>query len=342
MTEAKANPRTRARGLKTWSAFGNLGRRPTEYEILTHNLNHTTGAVPLEMGPGVHGNVWLREHRDSIKLTAPDWDAFRDPDAVTYGSYVADQDDQETYVEGLLERFDGEGYDASLSADALDLLATAVTPGRYLAHGLQMLSAYLQQLAISSYVGNCAAFQTADQLRRVQLTACRTTQLRLAHPDRGFGVSERDTWQTAPNWQPVRRAVELALVEFDWDRAVVITNLVVKPVADLLLLFQLSRQAAAAGAQLDALLLENLWRDSQRSQRWTTALVDFLDDADAANHTVLQGYLDEFAPLGHAMIDAGAPLIASPRGRGAAEITADTGARWSALLDAGGLRVSQG
>ena len=51
MTQAKATPRTRARGLKTWSAFGNLGRRPSEYEILTHNLNHTTGPVPLELGP---------------------------------------------------------------------------------------------------------------------------------------------------------------------------------------------------------------------------------------------------------------------------------------------------
>ena len=115
MTEATATPRSRQRRLKTWSAFGNLGRRPTEYEIVTHNLNHTTGAVPLEMGPDVHGNVWLREHRDSIKLTAPDWDAFRDPDAVTYGSYVAGQDDQETYVEKLLEQFDGQGYDAALS-----------------------------------------------------------------------------------------------------------------------------------------------------------------------------------------------------------------------------------
>src|SRR5260370_24436794 len=179
MTEAKANPRTRARGLKAWSEVGYRGRRASEYEILTHNLNHTSGAVPLEMGPGVQGNVWLREHRDSIKLTAPDWDGFRDPDAVTYGSYVADQDDQETYVEGLLERFDGEGYDASLSADAPDLLATAVTPGRYLAHARQRLSAYLQQLSLTSYAGNRAAFQTADQLRRVQLTACRTTQLRL-------------------------------------------------------------------------------------------------------------------------------------------------------------------
>jgi hypothetical protein len=245
MTQAKATPRTRTRGLKTWSAFGNLGRRPTEYEILTHNLNHTTGPVPLEMGPEVHGNVWLREHRDSMKLTAPDWDAFRDPDAVTYGSYVAAQDDQETYVEGLLEQFDRDGYDQSLSPQALDLLAAALTPGRYLAHGLQMLSAYLQQLAVSSYVGNCAAFQTADQLRRVQLTAYRTTQLRLTHEGREFGTGERHRWETDPNWQPIRKAIELAFVEYDWDRAFVVTNLVVKPVADLLMIEQLGRQAVA-------------------------------------------------------------------------------------------------
>jgi toluene monooxygenase system protein E len=84
-----------------------------------------------------------------------------------------------------------------------------------------MLSAYLQQLAVSSYVGNCAAFQTADQLRRVQLTAYRTTQLRLTHEGRGFGTGERHRWEADPNWQPIRKAIELAFVEYDWDRAFV-------------------------------------------------------------------------------------------------------------------------
>lgn len=339
MTDAKQAPRarTRARGLKTWSALGELGRRPTEYEILTHNLNHTTGTVPLEMGPEVHGNVWLREHRDSMKLTVPDWDAFRDPDVLTYGSYVATQDDQETYVEGLIERFDRDGYDPSLSPAALDLLAQALTPSRYLAHGLQMLSAYLQQLAVSSYIGNCAAFQTADQLRRVQLTAYRTTQLRLAHPDRGFGTGERDTWENAPAWQPIRRGIELALVEFDWDRALVVTNLVVKPVADLLLLDQLSQQAAAVGAELDALVLDSLRRDSRRGQRWTSALVRFLSEADPGNLPMLQSYLDEFAPLGNAMIDAAGTLLAASAGRPGDQIAAEVRAAWAGLLEPVGL-----
>lgn len=341
MANSKATPRSRQRALKTWSAFGNLGRRPTEYEILTHGLNHTTGPVPLEMGPNVHGNVWLREHRDATRLRCADWDAFRDPDTMTYGKYVSRQDDQETYVEGLLEQFDREDHDAALGTAAVSLLRRALTPSRYLAHGQQMLSAYLQQLAFSSYVANCAAFQTADQLRRVQLTAYRTTQLRSAHEQAGFATGERQDWEGADDWQPARRAVELALVEFDWDRAFVVSNLVVKPVADLLTLSELSTQCAEVGARLDALILENLWIDSQRSQRWTAALTRFLL-VDEANQEVLQGYLDEFAPLGDAMADSGGRLLATGSGRGAAEISAAVRARWATFLDDAGLTTGRG
>ncbi|KPM55980.1 toluene hydroxylase [Frankia sp. R43] len=342
MTNPQATPRSRQRALKTWSAFGNLGRRPTEYEILTHGLNHTTGRpVPLEMGPDVHGNVWLREHRDATRLRCADWDAFRDPDAMTYGKYVAQQDDQETYVEGLLEQFEREDHDATLGSEAVALLRRALAPSRYLAHGQQMLSAYLQQLASSSYVANCAAFQTADQLRRVQLTAYRTTQLRSAHPRAGFATGERQDWEGADDWQPIRRAVELALVEFDWDRAFVVTNLVVKPVADLLTLSELGRQCAEAGARLDALILENLWIDAQRGWRWTAALTRFLL-ADEANREVLQGHLDEFAPLGDAMAGSGGRLLATGSGRDAAEIAAAVRTRWGALLAEAGLATAAG
>ncbi|PBC35841.1 isoprene monooxygenase oxygenase subunit beta [Rhodococcus sp. ACPA4] len=339
MTEKTPSLRTRSRGLKTWSAFGNLGRRPTEYEVLTHNMNHTTGTVPLEMGPDVHGNVWLREHRDSMKLTVPDWDAFRDPDTVTYGTYVAEQDDQETYVEGLIAQFDSEKSDEALSDEALTLLAGALAPTRYVVHGQQMLSAYIQQLAMSSYVGNCAAFQTADQLRRVQLTAYRTTQLQLTYPERGFGTAEKEIWTKHPDWQPIRAAFEYALVEFDWDRAFVATNLVTKAIADQLFLVQLVHQANELGARLDSLILENLWRDSQRSQRWSVALVKFLTAADPGNLEVLQGHLNDWSERGDKMIDAGARIIASPNGRSAADIADAVRQEWHSLLESTGLHA---
>ena len=59
MTQPSAPTTLRTRRVKTWSSFGNLGRKPSEYEIVTHDMNHTVGATPLEMGPEVHGNQWL-------------------------------------------------------------------------------------------------------------------------------------------------------------------------------------------------------------------------------------------------------------------------------------------
>lgn len=329
----------RTRKLKTWTAFGDLGRRPTEYEILTHGLNHTVREVPLELPSGAHGNRWLRDHRDAIALLAPDWNAFRDPDAVTYGSYVAMQDDQEAYIEGLLERFDRDEHDSRLSETTLAFLASTLTPCRYLAHAEQMLSAYLQQLAPSSYIANCATFQTADQLRRVQLIAYRTTQLRLTYPQRGFGSGERATWEGHPGWQPVREAVEQALVVYDWDKALVATQLVVKPVADLIFLEQLRLQLAAAGDAMDASITENLWRDSERSRRWTAALLRFLVEANPGNLGTLQGYLREWAPRGHAMAVAGSELLAQGGGRSSREIAAAVTTGWKALTEPVGLDV---
>src|SRR5262249_39544573 len=146
-------------------------------------------------------------------------------------------------------------------------------------------------------------------------------------------------WENEPRWQPIRKAVELALVEYDWDRAFVVTNLVVKPVTDLLLLDQLSHQLAAVGAPLDALALENLMRDSRRSRRWTSALVAFLTAQDG-NHEVLQGYLEEFAPLGDAAIKEGGALIATPVvDRSAQDISAQVREQWTRFLGDAGLKV---
>lgn len=50
---------------------------------------------------------------------------------------------------------------------------------------------------------------------------------------------------------------------------------------------------------------------------------------------------DEFAPLGHAMIEGGAQLLAGS-GRGVPEIAADVRSAWSKLIEDGGLRASAG
>jgi Methane/Phenol/Toluene Hydroxylase len=325
--------RKRARA-KTWSELGDLGRKPTTYEIVTHGMNHTMGTSPLELGPEAKGNVWLREYRDGMPLRGVDWEAFRDPDQLTYEAYCARQDDAETYVDALIERFDGaKDSDASASPELMALQLRAGTPTRYLAHGLQMLSAYIQQLAPSAYVANCASFQTADLLRRIQRTAERTKMMALAHPDAGFGTSERTTWETTADWQPIRRAIEEALLEYRWDRALVGVQVVIKPVLDLLFLDAYAAQVGRMGGELDRALFENLAVDGARSRAWTSKLILHINAADEGNAFIIRSIMSEWAPRAESLIAAGARLLAAGDDQRAEGIAAEVRQSWQSFLD---------
>jgi len=323
--------------LKTWSAFGNLGRRPSEYEIVTHKMNHTLRDTPLELGPGSHGNLWLARHRDRIKLVVKDWNAFRDPDQLTYRKYVTCQDKSETYLDAIIQEYARIGR----AECAPELLQTCLTPSRYLAHGLQMMSAYLQQLAPSSYVGNCAAFQTADQLRRVQRVAYRTKQLDRAYPERLFGKTERIAWEQLPEWQGLRKGIERLLVTFDWDDAFVGLNLVVKPLADELTLRQFAIVARHLNAELDALLADNLFLDAERSRRWSAALTRFAIADDSANRKHLDALVVKWRPFADEIVETGSRLLGSfSTGQNAAyRIAAAATTAWQSFLHRAGLQI---
>jgi hypothetical protein len=325
------------RALKTWSAFGELGRKPSEYEVVTHKLNHTMREPPLELPPDAHGNLWLKKHRDGIALKVADWDTFRDPDQLTYRAYVKGQDENETAIDGLLREYSALP-EQTLSRTVLDLLQTCLTPSRYLAHGLMMMSAYVQQLAPSSYIGNCAAFQTADHLRQIQRVAYRTKQLELAYPASGFGKAERQTWEKHAEWQAMRRGIERLLVTFDWDDAFVGLNLVIKPLCDELTLRQFAIVARERGTSFDAHLADNLFLDAQRSQRWSAALCRFIADADDGNRAHLAALLSKWYPLGEDIVKTGGCLLdSSSHSCGTGKIAAATTAAWSGFLCKAGL-----
>ncbi len=313
--------RGRRRRAKTWSELGDLGRKPTTYEIVTHGMNHTMGDTPLELGPDVNGNDWLRTYRDGMALANVDWEGFRDPDQLTYETYCAMQDEAETHVDALLDRFDGNAdSDADASPELVEYQARVMTPSRYPAHGLQMLSAYVQQLAPSAYVANCASFQAADLVRRIQRIALRTKMLGLAHPDAGFGSDERTSWETADDWQPVRRAIEEALLVYRWDQALVVTQVMLKPVLDLLFLDAYADEVGNLGGDLDSLLFANLAIDGGRSRRWTAELIRHIVASDDANGEVIDGVVDEWSDRTDDIIAAGARLVATGVGRTAEEL----------------------
>jgi toluene monooxygenase system protein E len=309
---------TTRRRRRTWSAFGDLRRLPSEYEIGTHGANWTTRQgrkTPLEQDPSTPANRWLDTHRENSPLTVDDWDSFRDPDAMTYRRYVAMQSDQEAQVRGVLDKYSEAGADARLTPEWRATLARVFTPTRYPLHGFQQIHACFAYLAPSSYITNAATFAAADLLRRVSLVAYRTSELRMSWPDAGFATGERLLFENAEAWQPMRAAVESALVTYDWAEAFTAVDLVLLPTLDDLLLRQLGELARANGDELTWLLLSFLAADSKRRDRWSAALADYAITRRPGNAEVLRGWVAAWSATADDAVAGLATLLESLPGK---------------------------
>lgn len=333
---------TETRRRRTWSAFGELRRLPTEYEIGTHGANWTTRqgrTTPLEQDPSTPANQWLRTYRDGSPFTVDDWDSFRDPDSMTYRQYVGMQSDQEAQVRGVLDTYSDARADARLRPAWRAVLARVFTPTRYPLHGFQQIHACFAYLAPSSYITNAATFAAADLLRRVSLVAYRTRELAMSWPDEGFATGERALFEKAEAWQPVRAAVESALVTYDWAEAFTAVDLVLLPTLDDLLLRQLGELARANGDELTWLLLSFLAADSRRRDRWSAALASYAITRRPGNAEVLRDWVDAWSDKADAAV-AGLATLLEPL-RPADQAVAEARAARLALHDRIG-QVGQG
>ena len=287
------------KGMKTWSGLAGNRRRPSEYEVVTTNLQtrtrHPGQAYELSPAPLLPMNAFYLRNVSESPLQHDDWEGFRDPDELIYRVYTRVQDQQEQYVDGLLDEHNEIGHDKTLAPEWLAVLERLYTPRRFLQMALQMGAAYLVQIAPASTITACAGFQDGDEFRWLSRVAYRTRELQMAHPARGFGTTERKNWEEEPAWQGFRALLEKTLATYDWGEHFVALNLVAKPAAD-----EAHRQLGRIARRFDdgllGLIADNQLRDSERSRRWSGALVAF-SLANDANEAVLKGWVDKWMPL---------------------------------------------
>ncbi|MBB3664485.1 toluene monooxygenase system protein E [Prauserella sediminis] len=284
--------------LKTWEHLAKRRRKPSEYEIVSTKLlwHMRDREQPWDVGHTGPLAEHYRKYRNGSPITHPDWDSFRDPDELVYRTYNILQDGQESYVDGLLDQHNAESHDKGLASEWAATLVKLYTPSRYVIHTIQMASAYLVHMAPASTIANCAAFQAADSLRWLSNVAYRTAELGLAHPGVGFGQRERELWEELPLWQGFRELMERQLTTFDWAEAFVALNVVAKPAVDEMVFRELGMSARRHGDTLHALLAEAALRDSERSRRWTAALVGMMNDIPG-NQEQLTSWVDKWQPL---------------------------------------------
>lgn len=310
-----STPARKPRKQRTFSAFGDVRKMPSEYEIVTHaqNWNTRDGRMStFEQNPSSPINLWFLTYRENSPLQVDDWDGWHDPDKVAYRSYVNLQADEQNKLDGILDSYNDAGSDASLSAEQVARLGSVFTPSRYLVHGFQQVEAYIGYLGHSSYITSAAGYANADLLRRVTIVGYRTRELQMAHPESGIGTDERTHWEQHPAWQPAREAVERMLVAYDFGEAFTALNLVLAPTLDDVLLRQLGEVSKKAGDELTWLLSGKLAKDAQRRDRWSGGLARFTVAQRPENEKPLHKWIDRWSALADAAAEGLAPLLGRP------------------------------
>ena len=302
-------PRDRPPGRKTYTRLTTGRRIPTEYELMSTDL-HYNYPRRFELPAGNPVVDWYYRNREGSSLQARDWDQFADPRSTTYRIYTQLQDGREDVVDGLLREIDETEYDARLDDEWVRFLDRWYSPLRFPVHGLQMLAAYVAQMAPASRVTNCAAFQSADELRRVQRIAYRTVQLG-GPPGIETVRRHQAAWEDAEAFQPLRELIERALVTYDWGEAFTVTNLVIKPRIDRLVNQEIAGTLATAnGDPILASIHFSLDEDARWHRAWTTALLRHLIEDTPANAEVVSGWIGKWSPLAARALEAFAGALA--------------------------------
>ena len=304
-------PASRPPGRKTYTRLATGRRVPLEYELVSTDL-HYNYPLRFELTGGNPVVDWYYRYREGSEFQAGDWEQFADPRRTTYRAYTQLQDGREDVVDGLLREIDETAYDTELDGEWVGFLDRWYAPLRFPVHGLQMLAAYVAQMAPSSRITNCAAFQAADEMRRVQRIAYRTVQLGGASFDAESAQRHRTAWEEAAAFQPLRELVERALIAYDWGEAFTATNLVIKPYIDRLVNQEVAGTLASAnGDPILSSIHFSLDEDARWHRGWTAALLRHAVGDRPANAQVASAWIEKWRPLALEALEAYAGILAA-------------------------------
>jgi toluene monooxygenase system protein E len=314
-----------------------LRRVPSDYDIVTNALLYYPGRG-FEVETPVAD--WYRRHQQGSWLTLGGCQGFRDPRETTYTRYTELQKAQETFVDGLLRSMNETPYDRELPDAWLSHLEAWLPVLRYPCHGLQMLAAYVGQMALASTIVVACCFQTGDEIRRIQRIAYRMRQLRDTRP--GFGAESRRAWERAAVWQPLRALLERLLVTYDPSEVFIAVNLVLEPMFDHLFMSEFAHLAEQNRDPLLARIFSSLGDDCAWHRSWSSALVHAASDEAPELREALRQGLERWREPACVALGALEPLWTSKTrswSQVQRELNADCERFWkSAGLAAGGPR----
>lgn len=257
-------------------------RPPSEYEELSTGIQWDTEAV---------SRTELSSWRlDNTALSA-DWNAFRDPSGMYYRNYVIGQDAVEKQLDSVFEIAKDADFVSDLDAEWRKSVTVLVGAMSFAQWGVSMAMQHVMRFTLSPTVACAVQLQVMDKLRNAE----RGAELHeLINPGLPADVLS-GAWNAAPELQPLRRYLEEILVEQDWGRVIVGTNLVLLGLLEPFLREMYVKGGRAHNDFATAGFGKHMARDSTRQVAWTDAFL-LQCTGEEANVPVISSWVDEFLP----------------------------------------------
>lgn len=274
---------------RTFAYFAGRVRPPTEYEELSVGLSWLDSATKTDIG-----NFRL----DSTALARVEWEDFRDPSALHYRTYVAQQERAEQELDGVFDTAREAGYPAGFAAEWVRALSVFVGAFSFFEWGVGMAQQQVQRFCIGSTLAQSAQLQAMDALRHAE----RDLQWwEIVSGTTGDDYA-RATWTDAEELQPLRRYVEEVLVAGDWGEVAVATNLVLENLVQRFVRGILAEGGKRHGDLATIALSRATWTDVRRHVLWARAMVNLAVSAHEDNESLVRKWISRYTEPAHAAV----------------------------------------
>lgn len=232
------------------------------------------GSVDVQATTNFHYRpLWDPEHEifdpeySALKLTDPY--SFLDPRQYYYAPYVTARSHLHDAFGQTLAYLENRNLIERLPQGWKDLVAQAVVPLRHFESGGQLLMAFGCKFAYGTTISQCLSYASFDRVGNAQIIS--RLGIALDGGTDALLATAKQAWMQDADLQPLRKYVELLLVEKDWAAQHLGLDLVDQLVYGLL--YQhLDEAALLGGAGGYSLVAQHLGGWYTDNRRWVDAL----------------------------------------------------------------------
>ena len=225
-------------------------------------------------------------------IVMQDWYTFTDPRQYYYTTYVTARAKQQEGMDNSFELIEKHNLLNSVPAAVLDKVRKVLIPLRHVEYGANMNNQDICDRGYGATITSVASFNGFDRIGMAQYVA--RIALLLDGNEETTLIAAKAAWLDAPEWQPLRHAIEDTFVLDDWFEIMVAQNIVLDGLLYPLLYERFTTQLAVEGGSPFIMLTQFMREWFDETTRWTNQLLKVTAAESPANAELLTTWTSQW------------------------------------------------